>query len=92
MGQRDYEAWKGLCIAQGIAAGFWPWKRDLGSDPEPDPIDTIDSLSRKECRMRWWQNRCDLDAGIPLTFALTPAQVAVAKSSLGLRDATRRDR
>jgi hypothetical protein len=42
--------------------------------------------------MRWWQNRCDLDAGIPLTFALTPAQGAVAKSSLGLCDATLRDR
>ncbi len=90
MGQLDYEAWKGLCLVQGIAAGFWPWKRDLGSDPEPDPIDTIDSLTRKECRMRWWQNRCDLDAGIPLTFALTPAQVAVAKASLGLCAAPRR--
>ncbi len=46
--------------------------------------DPIDGLTLVECRTRWQQNRRDIDAGIPLTFALTPAQVAAAKSSLGL--------
>lgn len=88
MDQHDYEAWKTRCINQAIAAGFWPWDRrpihDRSIDRDRiDDHDRIDGLTRAECRMRWWQNRCDIDAGIPLTFAMTPAQVAGAKSSLG---------
>jgi hypothetical protein len=100
MNQDDYEAWKACCLTQAIAAGFWPWNQRPGFQAgglDQRPVqdrdldhDRTDGLTQEECRIRWWQNRCDLDAGIPLTFALTPAQVTVAKSSLGLRDAPRR--
>jgi hypothetical protein len=95
MDQRDYVAWKARGMAQAIAAGFWPWDQRPGfrpggpdqrsvQDRNLDNRDLTDGLTQAECRIRWWQNRCDIDAGVPLTFAMTPAQVAVAKSSLGL--------
>jgi len=42
----------------------------------------IEELNLAQCRVQWQQNRLDVEAGRPLTFMLTPAQIAAVKASI----------
>ena len=52
----------------------------------------IEGLDLEQCRTQWQQNRLDIEAGRPLTFMLTSAQIAAAKTSIKEESTPREDR